>query len=173
MKKRIAQLSLLLFFLLGILSCKNETQETKVTEPEQETVVIKNSKDLVAATIKEIDQITPEQLKSEAQNEGTYIIDVREKGEFDTGNIPGSVLIPRGLLEFRIGSNDFWKSNNLEMPHKGQKIIIYCAHGARGSLATKSLNQLGYKNVVNLEGGFHDWEEDFPEDISVPKKTEE
>lgn len=173
MKKKIAQFSLLLFFFLGILSCKNEKQEVKVKEPEAAPVVINNSKDLVAATIKEIEQITPEQLKSEVKNEGAYVIDVREKEEFDAGYIPGSVLIPRGTLEFRIGSNGFWKNNNLEMPDKDQKIIIYCAHGARGSLATKSLNQMGYTNVVNLEGGFHDWEEDFPEDISVPKKTEE
>ncbi|VAV86020.1 hypothetical protein MNBD_BACTEROID02-1143 [hydrothermal vent metagenome] len=173
MKKKIIQLSLLLFFFLGILSCKNKTEEVKVKEPEVANVVINNSKDLVEATIKEIDQITPKQLKSQKNNEGTLIIDVREKGEFDAGNIPGSVLIPRGLLEFRIGSSGFWESNNMEMPHKGQKIIIYCAHGARGSLATKSLNQMGYKNVVNLEGGFHDWEEEFPEDISIPKPTEE
>ena len=169
MKKVFIKISLLLFLSLGLLSCKNETQEAKVKEPEAAPVVIKNSKDLVSAAKKEIDQITPEQLKSEEKNEGTYIIDVREKGEFDTGNIPGSVLIPRGLLEFRIGSNDFWESNNLEMPNKGQKIIIYCKSGGRGSLAVKSLNDLGYKNVVNLDGGFMGWKKQYPDEISHPE----
>ena len=169
MKKKIVQLSLLLFFFLTVLSCKNETQGVKMEAPVAAPVVINNSKDLVSAAKKEVDQITSEQLKSEEKNEGIYIIDVREKGEFDAGNIPGSVLIPRGLLEFRIGSNDFWESNNLEMPHKGKKIIIYCRSGGRGSLAVKSLNEMGYKNVVNLDGGFMDWEKQYPEEISHPE----
>ena len=38
-----------------------------------------------------------------------------------------------------------------------RRVIVYCASGARGSLATLTLKNMGYKNVANMEGGFKGW----------------
>lgn len=169
MKTKFTPFTLLLFLLLGVFSCKNTNQEeVKEIKPEPAPVVVySSSKELVAAAKKEIEQISSEQLKSQLNNDEVYLIDIREKEEFDAGSISGANLIPRGLLEFRIASDNYWEDKEITKPAKDQKIIIYCRSGGRGSLATKTLQQMGYTNVVNLDGGFLDWKENYPTDISV------
>ncbi len=169
MKNKIIQFSMLLFIILSAFSCKNATQEVKTIEKVSKPKVFNNSKELVVAAKEEIKQISPEQLETQLKKGDVYVIDVREKSEFDNGSIPGAVLIPRGLLEFKIGKDVFWEGVKMKMPNKGQKIVIYCKSGGRGSLATKSLQQMGYKNVENLEGGYQGWVEQYPNKISVEK----
>lgn len=169
MKNKIIRFSMLLFIILGAFSCKNATQEAKTIETVTKPTVFNSSKDLVAATKKEIKQISPEQLETQLKNGDIYIIDVREKSEFDNGSVPGAVLIPRGLLEFNIGKDAFWEGVKVKMPNKDQKIVVYCKSGGRGSLATKSLQQMGYKNVENLDGGYQGWVKQYPNEISGGK----
>ena len=81
---------------------------------------------------------------------GEYaFVDVREPNETKMGFIPGAFLIPRGLLEFRIGST---------VEDKNAKIVVYCKSGARSSLATLALKNLGYTNVISMDGGWTAWE---------------
>ena len=160
MKIKTIQLIMILF--LGVLSCKNPTQEVKVIEPVSTKAVLSSSKDLVSAAKKQIKQISSEQLKTQLQDSGLYIIDVREKYEYSDGNIPGSILIQRGFLEFKIAKDEFWEDKTLKMPTQDQKIILYCRSGARGSLATKSLQEMGYTNVINLDGGYLNWISTYP-----------
>lgn len=81
-------------------------------------------------------------------------IDVREPNETKMGFIPNAFLIPRGLLEFRIGSI---------IEHKDAKIVVYCKSGGRSALAALSLKKLGYANVISMDGGWKGWEEaDYP-----------
>ena len=82
------------------------------------------------------------------------LIDVRQPDEYLTENIPGSVSIPRGLLEFNIGSEEFWSTQYMYPPEKDSEIIVYCKAGSRAILSAVSLMQLGYTNVKNLEGGY-------------------
>jgi len=82
------------------------------------------------------------------------IIDVREPDEYADGFVPGATNIPRGLIEFRI-----WKAlgfpNAVDM---NQRLTLYCATGGRCALATKSLQDLGFTNVVSADMKFEDWE---------------
>jgi sulfur-carrier protein adenylyltransferase/sulfurtransferase len=75
-------------------------------------------------------------------------LDVREQGEWDEGVIPGAVHIPRGNLESRVEGL---------LPDHDQAIVVYCAVGSRSAFATKTLEELGYTDVVNLGGGYTDW----------------
>ena len=75
-------------------------------------------------------------------------VDVRERDEWDEGHIPGAVHIPRGSLESRIEQ---------ALPDRDRPIVVYCAERRRSAFATKTLEDLGYANVVNLAGGFTDW----------------
>lgn len=78
------------------------------------------------------------------------ILDVRDRDEFETGHIPRAINISRGMLEFKV---------NLTIPEKNALIIVYCGIDLRGPLATKTLNDLGYRNAVNMIGGLKSWKE--------------
>jgi len=85
---------------------------------------------------------------------GALLLDVRGEGEFKAGHVPGTVNIPRGLLEFRI-----WKQ--LGYPAKvdtNRKIYVQCATGGRATLATADLKKIGFKNVVAVIMNLQDWE---------------
>jgi len=75
---------------------------------------------------------------------GAVLIDVREEKEFNAGNLPGSILISRGVLESRIGA---------AVPDKSTPIVCYCAVGHRSAIAADTLQKLGYAQVVSLAGG--------------------
>jgi sulfur-carrier protein adenylyltransferase/sulfurtransferase len=80
--------------------------------------------------------------------EAPLFVDVREPDEWDEGHIPGAVHIARGYLESRIEA---------AAPDRTRPIVVYCAGGARSAFGAKSLQELGYENVVSLAGGYTDW----------------
>ena len=94
--------------------------------------------------------------KNFAKNSDKYfLIDVREGTEIaETGSIANAVNIPRGLIEMKLAPTNDHRGLNANTP-----IIVYCGGGSRASLAGKTLIELGFKNVQNLEGGFRGWKE--------------
>ena len=78
------------------------------------------------------------------------VIDVREPGEYLAGHLPGSVNIPRGVLEFKIG-------DNAALANKDLPIVLYCKTGGRAALAAVNLQRMGYGQVRSLSGGFDNW----------------
>ena len=81
-------------------------------------------------------------------DEGVTVLDVREPDEFEAGHVPGAKPLPRGLLEYKVAE---------ELPDKDARIVVHCALGGRGSLAAKSLKEMGYTNVANMEGSLSAW----------------
>jgi phage shock protein E len=69
------------------------------------------------------------------------IIDARTTQEWDSGHIEGAVLIPYEQIGKGIGS---------VAKDKSQRIYVYCRTGRRSTIAKKTLDKLGYKDVVNL-----------------------
>ncbi|MGZ4282283.1 MAG: molybdopterin-synthase adenylyltransferase MoeB [Gaiellaceae bacterium] len=104
-------------------------------------------RDLLQQTKAEISEIDAPEGASLLGN-GALFIDVRERDEWEEGHIPGAVHVPRGYLEQRV--------EQLAPEHE-QPIVVYCAGGTRSAFATKTMQELGYTNVVNLAGGFTDW----------------
>jgi adenylyltransferase/sulfurtransferase len=100
----------------------------------------------VKAEIDEIDAPAAHELLS--SDEQPAVVDVRELDEWEQGAIPGAVHIPRGFLESQIEQ---------KVPERDRPVVVYCAGGARSAFAAKSLQELGYSNVVSLAGGFTDW----------------
>jgi sulfur-carrier protein adenylyltransferase/sulfurtransferase len=87
-------------------------------------------------------------------DEPPVLLDVREPDEFDQGAIDGSVHIPRGFLESRIGGI---------VPDLSTPVVITCQSGARSAFAARSLEELGYEDVASLAGGFGAWKQNgFP-----------
>lgn len=76
------------------------------------------------------------------------ILDVREPDETQKGTIPGSVLLPRGLLE---------KHAHEHLRRKDAPIYVICSTGNRSALAADVLLKMGYRQVFNVEGGVEQW----------------
>ncbi|MDQ1438075.1 MAG: sulfur-carrier protein adenylyltransferase/sulfurtransferase [Acidimicrobiaceae bacterium] len=100
----------------------------------------------VKSQITEIDGAEAESRLSEA-----LVLDVREPDEYEQGAIPGALHIPRGHLEGQVEG---------KIPDRATAIIVHCASGFRSSFAAKTLQDLGYTNVVNLAGGFNKWKDE-------------
>jgi rhodanese-related sulfurtransferase len=79
---------------------------------------------------------------------GVVFLDVREADEFRSGHIPGAINIPRGLLESQIEQ---------QIPDRNTTIVVYCRSGARSALATATLLKMGYKGLLNMDGGWKAW----------------
>lgn len=93
-----------------------------------------------------------------AAGDAPVIIDVREQSEWDEGNIPGSVHVPRGFLESRIAG----------VASPDQEIVLSCASGNRSLLAAVTLADMGFTNVTSLAGGFTRWKHN-GHDYDVPR----
>ena len=76
------------------------------------------------------------------------VVDVRERHEWDEGRLPNAVHIPRGSLESRI---------ERAAPDRSTPILVYCGSGTRSAFAAKTLEDLGYEHVTNLDGGIVEW----------------
>jgi molybdopterin/thiamine biosynthesis adenylyltransferase/rhodanese-related sulfurtransferase len=107
-----------------------------------------SSRDLLAKIKKEIREVGVNDVQSRLQNNGVTLLDVREKDEWDEGHLPGATFLPRGFLEVRVEK---------AVPEKGQPVVVYCAGGTRSAYAAKTMQDLGYTNVVSMEGGYGAW----------------
>ena len=105
-------------------------------------------KDLVKEAKSKITEIAPAEAKARLDKGDAVFLDCREPSEYKDGHIPGAINIPRGLLEFKIAE---------KIPDKNSSILMYCKTGGRASLACCSIDRMGYKNVVNIDGGWKAW----------------
>ena len=114
---------------------------------------IKSSQTLVEEAQKKIQTLTPEEVKKLLEKKEITLIDVRDIRElWKEGTIENSKHIPRGMLEFWLDpESSYYKSNKI---HNLKKMVLFCALGLRSALATKSLVDMGFKNVAHVDGGF-------------------
>jgi rhodanese-related sulfurtransferase len=106
-------------------------------------------KEMLASARAAIKMVTPEVVKAAIDSkEKAIFLDVRDGGEFSAGHLPGAMNISRGTLEFVV----FGK-----IPDQNAKIYVYCKTKGRSAMATKTLNDLGYKNAVLMDAQYEDW----------------
>jgi len=142
MKKRFFVWMLSVVFIVSIFSL-TLAQEQKPAGPPQ--IV----KDMVARAKAAIKSVSAEDVKAAIdKKEKAIILDVRDPGEYAAGHLPGAINVSRGTLEWGIWS---------KVPDKNTKIYVYCKTAGRSALATKTLNDLGYKNAVLMDAQFEDW----------------
>jgi len=110
-------------------------------------VTARNAKELLAQLLASIPAASPQQA-FEGGAGGGAVVDVRESAEVATGSMEGAIELPRGYLELRADS---------VLPDKSQPIYLVCQTGVRSLLAAKALQELGYENVFNVEGGYDAW----------------
>ena len=114
---------------------------------------IKSSQILVEEAQKKIQTLSPAEVKNLIDKKEITLIDVRDIRElWKEGTIENSKHIPRGMLEFWLDpESSYYKENKVA---DIKKMVLFCALGMRSALATKSLVEMGFKNVAHVDGGF-------------------
>ncbi len=82
---------------------------------------------------------------------GAVVLDVREPDEYDQGALPDAIHIPRGHLEAQVEGR---------LLDKNTQVVVYCAGGVRSAFAAKTLQELGYADVLSVAGGFGKWKDE-------------
>lgn len=114
-----------------------------------------NLKTLLSSAHAEVHSYTVEEAKTKVGNSDYIFIDVREKAEIESdGSIPGSVHIPRGMLEFCIDNSSPYYH---PVFGSGKKLIFYCKSGGRSVLAAQRAMDMGLSDVTNMAGGYIAW----------------
>src|SRR3954447_2250524 len=117
-------------------------------------------REFLQETREQIDEIDAGRARElQDQGDAPLFLDVREREEWDEGHIPGAVHLPRGWLESRIEQ---------AVPNRQRLIVAYCAAGNRSTFAARTLEELGYEQVVSLSGGINDWKRSgYPLEVSA------
>jgi adenylyltransferase/sulfurtransferase len=110
----------------------------------------KTSKSLLDEARASIKQVGAEEARDLMKNSGAVVVDVRESDEWRQGHIPEAIFIPRGFLELRVED---------KIPDHKAPVILQCASGTRSLLAARTLREMGYENLYNMNGGFNAWKD--------------
>ncbi len=112
--------------------------------------------DFVAKAKATIKECTVSQVE-EFLNSDTILIDIREPEEYARGHIPGAIHVPRGMLEFQIMKT--LEHIGISTDPADADMVLYCGTGGRSALATKSMDDMGFRNVRSMDGGIVAWNE--------------
>jgi len=128
-------------------------------------------KALVAEAVKEINEVPVEEAIAMAKRDDVVIIDIRDVRElWREGRVPGSIHVPRGMLEFWIDPESPYHKPYFT---EDKTFIFQCAGGLRSALATQVAQRMGLKPVFNMEGGFSAWKKaGGPVEAVEPKKPQ-
>ena len=94
------------------------------------------------------EQITQEAAKEMMDTQEVIVLDVREQSEYDSGHIPGAVLLPVGSIDEETAA--------AVIPEKDSTVLVYCRSGNRSKTASSTLAGLGYTNIYEF-GGINTW----------------
>ena len=102
-------------------------------------------------------QISPNELHQliQSESENLFLLDVREKWEFDIARLEQSINIPMSQIPSFLNELD-----------EEQTIICICHHGIRSMHVCNYLMQAGFDNVINLTGGIDKWSSDVDPNVS-------
>lgn len=118
---------------------------------------MKKYTDLVAECLTEVQEILPWDLAEQLrQPDAPLLLDIREPAEFDALHIPGSICVPRGILE---SAADWDYDDTVPALAGGREraIVVICRSGNRSVLAAHTLQRMGFAHVVSLKTGVRGW----------------
>lgn len=88
-------------------------------------------------------------------NEGYQVLDVREPAEFIAGTIEGALNIPRGVIE--PSADRHYAGRRDELMDRNKKWLLFCASSGRSAMAAVVLQDMGFTNIKNINGGLNAW----------------
>ncbi len=104
---------------------------------------------LVQEAKRKVTECTVQDVKARLdRGEPFHLVDVREDSEWNAGHLPHAIHLGKGVME-----RDIEKT----IPDPAAPIVLYCGGGYRSALAAKNLQEMGYTNVISMDGGFGGW----------------
>lgn len=119
----------------------------EISRPQRQ---VSTTQEMVAEAKQQIAEVSVATSKQLLAEGNIVLVDTREESEYAAGHLDDAILLPRGVLEFKIG-------NVPELADKSKAVLIYCRSGNRSALAAKTMQQLGYTNVLSMAGGYEAW----------------
>jgi MFS family permease len=105
-----------------------------------------------------------------ALRDGALLVDLRSNDERRReGIIPGSLHIPRSVLEWRLDPDSGYANPHVR---PGQSVIVFCAHGFSSSFAAATLRELGWQTSTDIVGGFAGWKAAGLPTVEAPEDDE-
>lgn len=108
-------------------------------------------RELLADAKSKIQEIDTQTAATKIEASQVVVLDVREPDEYEQGALPNVVHIARGHLEAQVETR---------IVDKSVEVIVYCAGGVRSAFAAKTLQELGYTNVLSMAGGYGKWKDE-------------
>jgi sulfur-carrier protein adenylyltransferase/sulfurtransferase len=126
---------------------------SQVSAPPRRRIVIfvPTFREMLAEAKAAIRQVEPAEAAQEIAAGDAVVLDVREPDEYEQGALSGAIHIPRGTLETSVEGR---------IPDKSSHVLVYCAAGTRSAFAAKTLQELGYRDVASVIGGFNRWKDE-------------
>ena len=113
--------------------------------------------DLLEEAREHLDRVDPEQAKQAVESDGAVLVDIRSDNQrAQDGVIPGATHYPRNVLEWRLDPESEQPDPKLSGDFD-RRLIIFCDAGYASSLAASAVQELGYENATDLDGGFQAW----------------
>ena len=116
---------------------------------------VKSADQLLREARKRLRRVTPSQAYSAAAS-GALLIDLRLSEEREAqGVVPGAFVISRNHLEWRLDPTS--EARIPQATGYDRRIIVFCVEGYTSSLAAAALQDMGFSNATDLDGGFMAW----------------
>jgi rhodanese-related sulfurtransferase len=145
LKKTLFTKLILIINIVMVIMVLNSCNTKKNSTNDEPKDIAEESKNTTNSNYQKIS--TEEGKKMLEEDNNIILLDVRTQEEFDSGHIPGSILIPYDTI---------LENSKEKLKDKEQTIIIYCRSGRRSAIAANDLIKIGYKNVYDM-GGIIDW----------------
>lgn len=120
--------------------------------------ITKGFRQLVDEAMAEVTTYSVAQVQSRMAEGRLQIVDIRDVRELEReGTLPGALLAPRGMLEFWVDpASPYHKP---VFADESREFVLFCGAGWRSALATKTLQDMGMRNVAHIDGGFAAWKQ--------------
>lgn len=121
---------------------------------------MKGLETLVQEALQSVPEITPWELRERMTRAAPpLLLDIREPGEYEALHIPGSLHVPRGVLE---AAADWGYDDTVPelAGARDEEIVVICRSGRRSALAARTLQDMGFTRVLSLKLGVRGWNDD-------------
>lgn len=117
--------------------------------------ITKGFRALVDEAMAQVKTYSVDEVKARLNDPKVQIVDIRDVRELSAGTVVGSYHAPRGMLEFWVDpASPYHKPLFAD---EGKEFILFCGAGWRSALATKTLQDMGMRNVAHIDGGYAEW----------------
>ena len=118
--------------------------------------ISKGFRTLVAEAMAQVTTYSVAQVQARLSDPTVQIVDIRDIRELEQGTVVGAFHAPRGMLEFWVDpESPYFKKIFAD---ETREFILFCGAGWRSALATKTLQDMGMRNVAHIDGGYAEWQ---------------